>query len=388
MKLFQKLLILSSGLSFILPTASASEVFNIEAMSSYRRSEKKAKNFNSNSFTNLHNSADVTSKTTPNPLEPNLNSIEAGSFSSTTSMKGKVEALLAAQHSEAGPEAWMLNYHYEVDLNTSFTGDDKLNIELAAGNQTANSVAALTDPLGETSENLHIEDVNYTFPFGSWKIAVGESMDASKTWPNACAYGNVVDNMGDCGASNSVDLGGDVSISAARSFDSGLVLGIGASADDADTPSGAFTEEGDDRYGVALGYETDTYGITVAFTTIDDGTASDTYIGATGYYSPESYPFTLSGGYEKMNADLPTTENTKQWTLGISTEFGPGEISAGYGTNGAIADDAEDSLYAYEVKYSYPINDGMTLDSYAFVAESAAGLEDTQGLGFLTTFKF
>ena len=88
-----------------------------------------------------------------------------------------------------------------------------------------------------------------------------------------------------------------------------------------------------------------------------------------------------------MNADLATTENTKQWTIGISTEFGPGEISAGYGTNGAIADDV-DELYAYEVKYSYPINDGMTLDSYAFVAETAAGLEDTQGLGFLTTFKF
>ena len=76
MKLFKKLLILSSGLSFILPTASASELFNIEAMSSYKRSEKKAKNFNSNSFINVHNSADVTSKTNPNPLEPNLNSIQ------------------------------------------------------------------------------------------------------------------------------------------------------------------------------------------------------------------------------------------------------------------------------------------------------------------------
>ena len=46
-------------------------------------------------------------------------------------------------------------------------------------------------------------------------------MDASKTWPNACAVSNIVDNLGDCGAGNSVDLGGDQSISVSRSFGDG-----------------------------------------------------------------------------------------------------------------------------------------------------------------------
>ena len=116
--------------------------------------------------------------------------------------------MLAAQSTDAGAnDAVMFNYHYEVDLNTSFTGDDKLNVEIAAGNQQAGSVAAAHDALGETSDNLAIEDVNYTFPVGEWAVSFGESMDASKNWPNACKYGNVVDNIGDCGASNSVDLG-------------------------------------------------------------------------------------------------------------------------------------------------------------------------------------
>ena len=58
------------------------------------------------------------------------------SFSAeTTSMKGKEKHfLLAAQSTRlilmmVGDD--MFNYHYKVDLNTSFTGDDKLNVEFA-----------------------------------------------------------------------------------------------------------------------------------------------------------------------------------------------------------------------------------------------------------------
>ena len=319
-------------------------------------------------------------------LESRVNTIEAGSFSSTTSMKGKVEAMLAAQSTDAGAnDAVMFNYHYEVDLNTSFTGEDKLNVEIAAGNQVANSVAAAIDPLGETSDNLAIEDVNYTFPLGVWDISVGESMDASKNWPNACSYKSVVRNLVDCGASNSVDLGGDVSLSAGRDFGDNWSFGLGVSADDGETNAGMFTEEGDDFYGFALGYENDTYGFTVAYSSKEDAGAENTYVGATAFYSPEQ--FTLSGGIEFMDADLATDENSTQWAVGISTEMGPGKIQAGIGTNGPIDDSAEE-LYAYEIKYSYPINDSVTLDSFAFLAETVEGTDDTTGLGFLTTFKF
>jgi len=318
-------------------------------------------------------------------LESRVNTIEAGSFSSTTSMKGKVEALLAAQSTDAGNnDAVMFNYHYEVDLNTSFTGEDKLNVEIAAGNQTENSVADFTDPLGETDENLHIEDVNYTFPVGEWDVTIGESLDASKNWPNSCAYGNVVDNLGDCGAANSVALGGDISLSTGRSFGDGWSVGLGVSADDGETNAGIFTEEGNDLYGLALGYDNDNFGITLAYSSIEDGDANNSYVGATAYYSLE--PFTLSGGIEFMTADLATDEDSEQWTVGITTEMGPGEISAGIGTNGPIDENAEEIL-AYEVKYSYPINDSMTLDTFGFIAETEEG-DDTTGVGFLTTFKF
>ena len=103
--------------------------------------------------------------------------------------------------------------------------------EFEAGNGLTNVGADKTglDWGSASSDAVEIDDINYTFPVGSWTVAVGDSMDASKTWPNACSMNNMVDNLGDCGAANSVDLSGDVSLSAATGFGDGWEFGIGAS---------------------------------------------------------------------------------------------------------------------------------------------------------------
>ena len=133
-------------------------------------------------------------------------------------MSGSAGFLIGAESlpGDSG-EAVMTEYFFEIDLNTSFTGEDKLNIELETGNHMSAGVGKDKEGLDWGSDNgdiLKLTDLNYTFPLGGFTVAVGDSMDASKTWPNACAVNNMVDNLGDCGAGNSVDLGGDVSLSA------------------------------------------------------------------------------------------------------------------------------------------------------------------------------
>ena len=239
-------------------------------------------------------------------LEARVNGIEAGSFSDTTTMSGKAGFLIGAESLDGDAnEAVMGEYFFEVDLNTSFTGDDKLNIELETGNHPGAGVGKDKEGLDWGSDNgdtLKITDLNYSFPLGGWNLAVGDSMDASKTWPNACLMNNMVDNLGDCGAGNSVDLGGDVSFSASKEFGDGWEIGLGISADSGETSRGIFTNEGDDMYGIAVGYERDTYGFTAAYsmkekTTIagtswaqsDNASQKDTtYWGLVGYYSPAS----------------------------------------------------------------------------------------------------
>ena len=100
MKLFQKLLVAGTFLGFLAPiSASASEIYNLEAMNSYKRSEKKAKRFDNNTFVNEVNEELATLKGRVDGLEAKQNNFEAGGFSDTTSLDGKaVFALAAADH--------------------------------------------------------------------------------------------------------------------------------------------------------------------------------------------------------------------------------------------------------------------------------------------------
>ena len=323
-------------------------------------------------------------------LEARVNTIEAGTFSETTTMKGKVEWQIGTSDNDAGAgvdnteNAVTASYHYEVDLNTSFTGDDKLNIEFAAGNSTGDNTVHGVTGFGEASADyLKMEDVNYTFPLGRWDVSVGDSMDLSKNFPNACQLGTIVDAMDDCGAKNAVDAGGDVSASFGTEFGDGWEFGFGVTGDGGN--GGLGTKESTDGYGLALGYSNDTYGVTFGYALKEtSSTAETTYVGATAYYSPENLG-TFSGGYETGDKS-GTDDDTTQYKVGYATDLGEGTLEIGFGTNGAIADSV-DEQFAYEASYSFPINDGVSMTAFGYIAE-VADKDDTTGIGLTTTFKF
>ena len=320
-------------------------------------------------------------------LEARVNGLEAGSFSETTTMSGEVGFLLGATDSATkANDVVQFEYALGIDLDTSFTGDDNLNIGIVTGNGLTNVGADKTGlDWGESeSDALVVNDLNYTFPVGAWKVAVGDSMDASKTWPNACSMNNMVDNLGDCGAANSVDLSGNVSLSAATGFGDGWELGLGASGiagKNEPYTDGLFTKEGTDLFGLALGYEADTFGFTVAYS--DKDTAN--YYGLVAYYSPEELPTTFSGGVEVGNPD--SGEDTTQWAFGISTDVGEGTLSANIGTNGPIKDNAEE-IYAYDLSYEYPLNDSMSITPFVYISETTGTTTDTTGAGAFVSFSF
>ena len=381
MKLFQKLIVAPAALGFLIPSAAFAEEIKLADISNYSSSKevKSISDFNPAEELAVTNSR-------IDGLEAKFNDIEAGSFSETTTMSGSVGFLIGATDSASGQtgannnDTVQFEYSLGIDLNSSFTGDDKLNIGIVTGNGLTNVGADKTGlDWGESENNvLTVNDVNYTFPVGAWTIAVGDSMDASKTWPNACSMNNMVDNLGDCGAANSVDLSGDVSFSAATVFGDGWEIGIGASGGDG---SGLFTEQSTDAYGLAVGYETDAYGFTAAYS--DKDTAS--YYGLTAYYSPEGLPATISGGFE-FGTPEGTGEDTTQWAFGISSAVGEGTLSANVGTNGQMKDSTTD-VYAYDLSYEYPINDSMSVTPFVYVSE-IAGSDNTTGAGAFVSFSF
>ncbi len=321
-------------------------------------------------------------------LEARVNGIEAGSFTDTTSMKGKAKFMIGAADGPDGTdEKLTFNYFWEMDLNTSFTGDDKLNVEIETGNtpdgdDLNGGLLEITDFGKDKGDSLEVSDINYTFPLAGWKITVGDSLDASKQFTGACEFDNIVDNLSDCGTGNSIAVGGDQSISAGYDLDNGFSVGVGISADDGENvDEGMFTAEGEDIYALNVGYSTDQFGVALAYADVDVAT----YWGLNASYSPESIPFTVSGGIELGEEDDGT--ETTQWAAGLSTDLGEGTLSAGLGTDGSYDND-DDATYAYEVSYEFPINDGMKAMPFIAIVEGAGSAEDTTIAGMQVTFKF
>ena len=107
----------------------------------------------------------------------------------------------------------------------------------------------------------------------------------------------------------------------------------------------------------------------------------------TAFYSPDSTPITLSGGFELTNPEASGSKDKSQWALGVSTEVGEGTLSLNAGTNGPIVDDAEE-IYAYDLSYEYPLNDGMSITPFVYIAETVSGTDDTTGAGAFVSFSF
>ena len=376
MKLFQKLIVAPAALGFLIPSTAFAEEIKLADISNYS-SSKEVKSISE--FNPAEELAVTNSRV--DGLESKFNDFEAGSFSETTVMKGKAKFQIGGTDGVTD-EAVMASYFWEVDLNTSFTGEDNLNVEIETGNTPdgTDSFLAVTD-FGKDSEDfLKVSDLNYTFPAGDWSITVGDSLDASKQFTGACDYGNTVDSLSDCGTGNSIAVGGDQTISAGYDLDNGVSFGVGLSADDGETSSGMFTTEGEDIYALNVAYSGDNYALALAYADVDVAT----YWGINASYSPDNFP-TISGGYELGDPD--SGNDTTQFAIGLSSDLGPGEITIGMGTDGAITD-GEEELYAYDLSYTYKFNDGMSITPFAFIVEGANGGDDTTGVGAEIGFKF
>ena len=164
MKLFRQLLVAPAALGLLLPiSANATEV-NITGIESYSNLEQEEEESLDYDFSN------GSLKANDAPYNPS-NVFEAGSFSSTTVMSGTASFLLSGQDgdpvNQGDEESTQFNYYYGLSLDTTFTGDDNLNVVLESGNSTTGAdVATIMDFGSATADALTIVDLNYTRSFG------------------------------------------------------------------------------------------------------------------------------------------------------------------------------------------------------------------------------
>ena len=173
MKLFKSLLVAPATLGLLAPVAATA---NEVTISDFSPAEQLA-------ITNSR----------VDGLEARLNNFEAGSFSETTTAAFSVDFAVGAVDGSGitttdtdGDETRQATYGFQIDLSTSFTGEDSLDISLDAGN--ANGALSEFD-LNATTDALKVDGVTYTFPLGSATAFVGDNTDGSMLFTTACVYG-------------------------------------------------------------------------------------------------------------------------------------------------------------------------------------------------------
>ena len=365
MKLFQNLLVAPALLGLLTPiSAKATTEINIEAISNYNKNEI---DFDSNSFRPDLDNQSVLLSGGEGLVE---SSVDEGSFSETTSASfGSTFYVGSVENGTS--EATTFTYDFALDLNTSFTGEDSFDVAIIGGNADATAVDAIMGGDG-TGDVLTLDGVSYTFPLGSATVIVGDGVGVDDMNTGACAYSAFTDLVSDCG-SNNVGGSADSAIAIGYDFGNGFTLagGVGGGVGEDET-AGYFTEEDASTIGLEAAYTADTYGISVAYT--DD--EATTYWSLQGMYAPEGFP-SISVGYETDDG-----ENDAIFAGLTFDEVGPGSVSVGIAST---ATDTADN-YQYELSYSYPINDGMTITPGVFVTETTG--EDDTGFVVTTSFSF
>ena len=368
MKLFKSLLVAPATLGLLAPIAATANEVTI------------------NDFNPAEELAITNSRV--DGLEARLNNFEAGSFSETTTASFGLDMMLGALDDDdsTDDDSVMAGYSLGISLNTSFTGEDSLDIAIDAG-VSGEGIGELD---GNTNgDSLKVDGVSYTFPLGDkTTVIAGIDTDGSALFTTACAYGGPSAMLDDCANVNAGITGGGATVGAAYDFGTGFTAAFGAQT----TESAVFTDESLDAYALNAAYTADSYGVSVTYGVVEtSSTEEDTYTAFNAYYLPEGTGLpSLSVGYEigDIGGAAATVDEKTSFFVGASwDEIGPGSAGVAVGHSSTV--EGSDEEYQYEAYYSYPINDGMTITPLIYSKDVAtSGKDDSTGVMVKTSFSF
>ena len=393
MKLFKSLLVAPATLGLLAPMSVTANEMNLTDVSGYTSTSEVESISDFDAAKEL-----AVTNSRVDGLEARFNNFEAGAFSETTTASFSADFGIGSEDGTSAGDAVQAVYGFQIDLNTSFTGEDSLDISIDAGNAGTGTLGELDLNDGGTDDALYVDGVSYTFPLGSkTTVFVGDNMDGSTLYSTACVYGGPTNTLDDCGNASSA-LAAGFGTAAGASFDigNGFTAAVGYETQGSDV-TGVLTKESADAFGGQLTYTADSYGASVTFANIESVDANSavvagedvSYWGLNGYWTPSetgSMP-SISVGYEMGDPEKAGEEDTTHYFVGLQwDEVGPGTLGAALGTTGHTAESATEYMM-YEAFYSYPVNDGMTITPLVFVKETS-GTEDTTGVMVKTSFSF
>jgi len=451
MKLFQKLLLATTAIGVFSPIAvNASEV-NLNDVSNYSQSEIDISN---DSFKPI---------SSVNPLLAGGEGLESNtsvdfdtdSFSSTTTLDGKavfvvgaVDGNLDLQETADGgtttatvsgvanvvtskgkvekqSEALSFGYVYQMNLNTSFTGDDNLYVRLKSSDGFENFTSKpgnYHNEAGSHASVLQVDKIWYTFPLGDkvtatvgpkienyYMLAASPSVYKPKVL-KAFRFGG---HGAAFGASTSTGLG------LKYEADNGFASSITVNSKGAQGTKGFLTDQDTTKLNVMAAYTADNYHLSATYTSQTgnfnafhyystdniDGSDEHTGYALRAWFRPDetgtAVP-SVSIGYDTMDLDLATAgyDNASGYSIAfnwsdmfqaddtIGIAFGAPISGTDPDTSNSVKEDVDPFLW--EAYYSFRPNDSIEITPGIFggtdVRDDAD--DDIFGAVLTTVFRF
>ena len=352
-------------------------------------------------------------------LQTDVAELEANQFSTTTKLRGQLDAHLVVPFDDAdivndegivqdpnvtetgadgttgGDEAdATFEYRARLNFDTSFTGEDRLRIRLQASDDAgslANTEAGLANQSGGTEDNVGLDDVYYSFPLGN---RISGIIAANSVQTDDFVSSTIVPfdgpSVADAGGPEFYDKfdGGDLGVGANIAFTRNLILDVGYSSDSSNdnTDNGGIFNEG--SYIAQLNLLTD--GIF---------NAAVTYIGATdadddefeesiaGLLSLSFGRFEIGGHYAINETGDGDDADSYMGGIAINDLFGTGNQ---FGVYGGVSPSANRDPLLVEAYYQVAVNEFFTFTPAVIYADNDGdGDEEDNVYGALrATFKF
>ncbi|MGD1852885.1 MAG: iron uptake porin [Leptolyngbyaceae cyanobacterium] len=317
-------------------------------------------------------------------LEADVAELEANQFSTTTKLKGQLDAHLVVPFDapDANDET-TFEYRARLNFDTSFPGEDRLRIRFQAGDNE-NSLTEAAGGLssggsGGDNDNVKLDDVYYAFPIGSRVSAI---VSANSTVSDDFVTSTIVPfdgpSVADYGGPQFYDqlgIGGDsLGVGFNIAFTDNIILDAGyATGDGQDSGTGIFEEY---EYIVQLNFLTD--GLIDAAITYMDGESDlvDDDAIIAGLLNLDFGGFEIGGFYADQDGD-------ESWQGGVAvTDF----LGTGNAAGIFYAEDFDDNEVA-EAYYSMKINEYWTLTPAVIYGELDGGDDALYG-AIRSTFSF
>ena len=418
------MLVAGASLSLIAPIAAqASDAVNLDEMNSYTRSKSRSSRIDSKTFINEVSEDIAKLKGRVDGLEVRQNNFEAGSFSDTTTMDGKAVFQVGAVEQAEGAlsEAVQASYTYQLNLNTSFTGDDNLYVRLKTGNagqwMDSKTYGTYLSSANGYNDSFEVDKIWYTFPVGDnntfWVGPKIENYYMHGTTPSI--YKPITKQFTLGGNAAAYGASTDSGVGWAYNADNGFAISSNVVSKQNETTNGLLTNQARTSWATQVGYTQPQYAVSAIVNMKYNGWYDDyfstalgvssrgysstkdnsTNIGLRAWWRPEDSGTAtpeITLGYDTSEIDNAASDSSTAWFAGLTWKdmFNADDrIGVAFGQPQTLESESVEP-FAWEAYYSYKVNDSVSVTPAVFGGTDRNGTagRDVSGAVIETTFKF